>query len=151
MLLPAARRLWTSRVQDWCAMSSVCYRMPKRSIDPCHGCCSKMYLPSADHPSLAECLSCQVEALLDRGANGVPHVKSLADTFEVIGYSSWAHRVICSAGLYAWGDHWFSYPRCDCPGFGVPNRRSRVFFLASLYGDARDVLLAQVIPYRRSF
>ena len=40
----------------------------------------------------------QVEALLDRGANGVPYIKTLADTFEVIGYSSWAHRVICSAG-----------------------------------------------------
>lgn len=29
-------------------------------------------------------------------------------------------------------------------GFGVPNRRKRVFVLASLHGDARDVLLAQV-------
>jgi hypothetical protein len=30
------------------------------------------------------------------------------------------------------------------PGFGLPNRRKRVFLLASLHGDARDVLLAQV-------
>lgn len=29
-------------------------------------------------------------------------------------------------------------------GFGVPNRRCRVFILASLHGDARDVLLTQV-------
>lgn len=29
-------------------------------------------------------------------------------------------------------------------GFGVPNRRKRVFVLASLHGDARDVLLSQV-------
>lgn len=84
----------------------------------------------------------QVEALLDRGANGVPYVKSIADTFEAIGYSSWAHRVICSAGK----DLLFNPHDTSSlfPGFGVPNRRSRVFFLASLYGDARDVLLAQV-------
>lgn len=31
-----------------------------------------------------------------------------------------------------------------CAAFGVPNRRKRVFFLASMHGDARDVLLAQV-------
>ena len=32
-----------------------------------------------------------------------------------------------------------------CPaGFGLPNRRKRVFVLASLHGDARDVLLSQV-------
>jgi hypothetical protein len=30
------------------------------------------------------------------------------------------------------------------PGFGVPNRRKRVFMVASMHGDARDVLLAQV-------
>lgn len=29
-------------------------------------------------------------------------------------------------------------------GFGLPNRRKRVFVLASLHGDARDVLLSQV-------
>ena len=29
-------------------------------------------------------------------------------------------------------------------GFGVPNRRKRVFILASMHGDARDVLLSQV-------
>jgi hypothetical protein len=30
------------------------------------------------------------------------------------------------------------------PGFGVPNRRRRIFILASMHGDARDVLLGQV-------
>ena len=30
-------------------------------------------------------------------------------------------------------------------GFGLPNRRKRVFVLASLHGDARDVLLSQVM------
>ena len=34
---------------------------------------------------------------------------------------------------------------CGVTGFGLPNRRKRVFVLASLHGDARDVLLAQVI------
>lgn len=29
-------------------------------------------------------------------------------------------------------------------GFGAPNRRKRVFLVASLHGDARDVLLSQV-------
>lgn len=35
-------------------------------------------------------------------------------------------------------------PQCDVAGFGLPNRRKRVFVLASLHGDARDVLLSQV-------
>ena len=29
-------------------------------------------------------------------------------------------------------------------GFGLPSQRKRVFVVASLYGDARDVLLSQV-------
>ena len=33
---------------------------------------------------------------------------------------------------------------CGFVAFGVPNRRRRVFLLASMHGDARDVLLAQV-------
>jgi len=40
-----------------------------------------------------------------------------------------------------------------CAGFGTPNRRKRVFVVASLHGDARDVLLSQVplitIKYRQ--
>ena len=31
-------------------------------------------------------------------------------------------------------------------GFGIPSQRKRVFVVASLYGDARDVLLSQVVP-----
>ncbi len=30
-----------------------------------------------------------------------------------------------------------------CAGFGVPMRRRRVFIVASMHGDARDVLLSQ--------
>jgi site-specific DNA-cytosine methylase len=29
-------------------------------------------------------------------------------------------------------------------GFGIPNKRKRLFIVASMYGDARDVLLSQV-------
>jgi site-specific DNA-cytosine methylase len=42
-----------------------------------------------------------------------------------LGYGSWAFRTLTTAG------------------FGLPNRRRRVFIVASLHGDARDVLLAQ--------
>jgi site-specific DNA-cytosine methylase len=66
-----------------------------------------------------------VEALLDRAGGRTPAIKAITDQLEEIGYHSWAHRVICSAG------------------FGLPNRRKRVFVMASLHGDARDVLLAQ--------
>ena len=31
-------------------------------------------------------------------------------------------------------------------GFGAPNRRKRVFVVASYHGDARDVLLSQATP-----
>jgi hypothetical protein len=36
------------------------------------------------------------------------------------------------------------HPSCGLLGFGVPNRRKRIFILASMHGDARDVLLSQV-------
>uniref|UniRef100_A0A1D2A1D0 DNA (cytosine-5-)-methyltransferase n=3 Tax=Auxenochlorella protothecoides TaxID=3075 RepID=A0A1D2A1D0_AUXPR len=66
-----------------------------------------------------------VEALLDR-ANGEPPVMQyIARQFQELGYGSWAYRVVNSAG------------------FGLPNRRRRVFIVASMHGDARDVLLAQ--------
>jgi site-specific DNA-cytosine methylase len=42
-----------------------------------------------------------------------------------LGYGSWAFRTLTTTG------------------FGLPNRRRRVFIVASLHGDARDVLLAQ--------
>ncbi|KAL0032292.1 hypothetical protein WJX79_002892 [Trebouxia sp. C0005] len=66
-----------------------------------------------------------VEALLDRTGGQTPLIDYVATQFESLGYHSWAHRVISSAG------------------FGLPNRRKRVFVLASLHGDARDVLLSQ--------
>ncbi|DBA96588.1 TPA: hypothetical protein ACH3X1_015451 [Trebouxia sp. C0004] len=66
-----------------------------------------------------------VEALLDRTGGQTPLIDYVASQFESLGYHSWAHRVISSAG------------------FGLPNRRKRVFVLASLHGDARDVLLSQ--------
>lgn len=46
---------------------------------------------------------------------------------ERLGYA-WAHRVV------------------DTRAFGLPHRRKRVFILASLDGDPRDVLLAQISP-----
>ncbi|KAL6753940.1 S-adenosyl-L-methionine-dependent methyltransferase [Haematococcus lacustris] len=67
----------------------------------------------------------QVEALLDRCQGEEAAVQRIVDTLEFLGYSSWAQRVVCTAG------------------FGIPNRRKRVFLVAAMYGDARDVLLSQ--------
>jgi DNA (cytosine-5)-methyltransferase 1 len=50
----------------------------------------------------------------------------LADAFEALGYN-WAYRVVNSLA------------------FGVPQRRERVMFLASLDGDPRDVLFADEV------
>jgi site-specific DNA-cytosine methylase len=69
-----------------------------------------------------------VEALLDRQTEEPPAVHYIVAALEALGYDSWAHRVICSAA------------------FGVPNRRKRVFIVASWSGDARDVLLSQACP-----
>lgn len=66
-----------------------------------------------------------VEALLDRHGGDPPVMQYCAQKFIELGYQSWAYRVVNSAG------------------FGVPNRRRRVFLVASLHGDARDVLLSQ--------
>ena len=52
-----------------------------------------------------------------------PAVSLIVTELEKLGYL-WAHRVV---GL---------------TGFGVPQRRRRVFIVASLHGDPRDVLLA---------
>jgi DNA-methyltransferase (dcm) len=49
-------------------------------------------------------------------------IAQIAANFEALGYS-WAYRVL------------------DSQGFGLPQRRRRVFILASLDGDPRDVLL----------
>jgi site-specific DNA-cytosine methylase len=66
-----------------------------------------------------------VEALLDRAGGKAPPVQMIVESLEGLGYNSWAQRVVCSAG------------------FGTPNRRKRVLIVASLHGDARDVLLSQ--------
>ncbi|KAF5830012.1 S-adenosyl-L-methionine-dependent methyltransferase [Dunaliella salina] len=66
-----------------------------------------------------------VEALVDRVQGGPPAIQSITDALEQLGYNSWAHRVVCTAG------------------FGISNRRRRLFLVASLHGDARDVLLSQ--------
>jgi len=66
-----------------------------------------------------------VEALLDRHGDHPPVMSYVVNQLMDLGYGSWAYRVISSAG------------------FGVPNRRKRVFLVASWHGDARDVLLTQ--------
>ena len=52
-----------------------------------------------------------------------PAISHVVSELEKLGYR-WAHRVV---GL---------------TGFGIPQRRRRVFILASVHGDPRDVLLA---------
>lgn len=69
-----------------------------------------------------------VEALLDRADGRPPVMQYVLAQLEQLGYGSWAYRVVNSAA------------------FGVPNRRRRVFIVASMHGDARDVLLSQVRP-----
>jgi site-specific DNA-cytosine methylase len=66
-----------------------------------------------------------VEALLDRIDDQPPPAAFIIQQLEQLGYHSWAYRVINSAG------------------FGVPMRRRRIFIVASMHGDARDVLLTQ--------
>lgn len=56
-----------------------------------------------------------------------PVISFVVKELELLGYS-WAYRVI------------------DTRAFGVPQRRKRVFLLASLYGDPRDLLLSQTSP-----
>jgi hypothetical protein len=43
-------------------------------------------------------LMLQVEALLDRAHGGPPPVSWVVQQLESLGYNSWAHRIICSAG-----------------------------------------------------
>lgn len=40
----------------------------------------------------------QVEALLDRAHGGPPPVSWVVQQLEQLGFNSWAHRIICSAG-----------------------------------------------------
>jgi hypothetical protein len=53
-----------------------------------------------------------------------PPIANLVKGLETLGYR-WAYRVV------------------DLPGFGLPQRRRRVFVVASLHGDPRDVILSQ--------
>ena len=54
-------------------------------------------------------------------------IRTIVDALEAAGYS-WAYRVL------------------DTQGFGLPQRRRRVFVVASLSGDPRDVLLSDSGP-----
>ena len=65
-----------------------------------------------------------VPGLLERGGGGLEApVERVVSGLEALGYA-WAQRVVCTAA------------------FGLPNRRRRVFILASLHGDPRDPLLS---------
>lgn len=67
-----------------------------------------------------------MEPLLAKAKNGgSPAIHKITTDLEDIGYRSWAYRVISTAG------------------FGIPQKRRRVILVASMYADARDVLLAQ--------
>ena len=68
----------------------------------------------------------QVDALLDRHGGEPPVMQYVLHQLMALGYGTISWRVVNSAG------------------FGLPNRRKRVFIVASLHGDARDVLLTQV-------
>lgn len=52
-----------------------------------------------------------------------PGIAWICKQLEELRYS-WAHRLV------------------DLPGFGIPHRRKRVFIVASLHGDPRDILLS---------
>src|SRR3546814_6261198 len=56
-------------------------------------------------------------------------MKRIATKFEQLGYR-WAYRVL------------------NTETFGLPQRRHRVYFLASRAGDPRDVLLSNDEPFR---
>ena len=116
-----------------------------------------------------------MEALLDRVQGGPPVADDLAARFEALGYSSWAYRVVNTAGapqaalplgefifrmalivsggalaagpcVCYWHVRYVNRENMCSVGFGLPNRRRRVFMLAFLHGDARDVLLSQARP-----
>ena len=53
------------------------------------------------HCQVCTCLT-QVEALLDRTGGQTPLIDYVATQFESLGYHSWAHRVISSAGHLAY-------------------------------------------------
>jgi len=80
--------------------------------------------PSAAYTPLL--LHTQPLSALEQWHGSCPLVASVVADLEGLGYCSWAQRVVGSAG------------------FGSPLSVRRVLVVASRYGDARDVLLAQV-------
>lgn len=72
-----------------------------------------------------------MEPPLLRPASGGPSgVLEIATLMEELKYCTWAQRQI------------------DGAGFGIPTSASHVVLLASLHGDARDVLLGMVMKRR---
>ena len=59
----------------------------------------------------------------DNGNERPPAIAYVCEELEKLGYS-WAHRVV------------------SLQGFGIPQRRTRVFIVASIHADPRDVLLS---------
>lgn len=132
-----------------------------------------------------------VEGMLDRSGDDAPVVQHVAHTLECLGYMSWAHRIVDTAGgllavatchnlcithtarltittvessmlsqtcqtLGAHQEGAWKACHLTChheqpemgmlhAGFGIPHRRRRVLLVASYWGDARDVLLTQVL------
>eukprot|EP00884_Botryococcus_braunii_P018914 jgi/Botrbrau1/5706/Bobra.0071s0038.1 len=84
----------------------------------------------AKHRPVPWVLMENVEALLDRVAGQPPLMQYIADSLEELGYN-WAQRIISTAG------------------FGIPHKRRRVFIVASMFADPRDVLLSQGAEYCR--
>lgn len=66
-----------------------------------------------------------VPGILHRNGNEFP-ISYVVESLENLGYS-WCHRVV------------------DLAYFGLPQRRRRVFVVASLHGDPRDVLLSDAV------
>ena len=100
-------------------------------------------------PSRPWSLCLQVEGILDRIGSSPPVIDFVTTSFQRLGYSSWAYRVLNTAGLIpdsGLSKNQHSLPLILIvwlPGFGLPQYRRRVFVVASYYGDARDVLLSQ--------
>lgn len=65
------------------------------------------------------------------------------DTSTQVKVCIWLHPSDGSVPVLVWS--WCVRAVPGVTGFGLPNRRKRVFVLASLHGDARDVLLSQVM------
>ena len=78
-----------------------------------------------DHRPIPWVLLENVPGLLKRPpGGGEPPVAEVCSALERLGYN-WAQRTVCTAA------------------FGIPNKRRRVFILAALHADPRDILLAR--------